>query len=157
MLTLVAVFDSSHKNVEGRHSQGAYALLLMERNAAGGIGGFCHVLDYSTKRSTRVCKSSFAAETLTRNRAAEVAQRMVAWIREVRYGTEDSRHLMAQPNVTPVHMVTDAHDLWSTIQCPRAYKGAGQSLCFYIGSLEGGFRGRKASGDDMGGHGGHAL
>jgi hypothetical protein len=111
-------------------------VLLCERNSARDIGGRCHVLEFSTKKSTRIARSSFAAETLAANKGSEVAIRLSGWLLEVEEGAEDVRSHMELPSLFPVQLVTDAFDLWTTLQCDKPYRGADQSVTLYVEALK---------------------
>jgi hypothetical protein len=135
-LKVCVVVDSSHRSNSSLHPQGAYMILLCERNAARDVGGRCHVLEFSTKKSTRIARSSFAAETLAANRGSEVGVKLAGWLREVEEGAEDVRTHMLLPSLLPVQLVTDAHDLWATLQCDKPYRGADQSCTLYVEALK---------------------
>jgi len=76
-----------------------------------------------------------AAEILSLNRAAEAVTRIAAWLHEVWYGVEDARELIGVANPLPCQLVSDAHDILSTLQCSRPYAGADESLSVYLEAL----------------------
>ena len=48
---------------------------------------------------------------------------------------ESARDLLAIPNPVPVQLVSDAHDIFATLQCSRPYQGADESLSSYMECL----------------------
>ena len=52
------------KNVDGKYSQGGYILFFCYQAAGeeSTLGGRVQLVEYSSKKSTRVAKSSWAAE-----------------------------------------------------------------------------------------------
>ena len=95
------VFDSSYKSVDDKCSQGAYMVLLQQHAEGGDCGRKSYVLEFSTRKSTLVARSSFAAE-LAANRASEAASRISSWLRGIRRGVESARELLNAPNLFPV-------------------------------------------------------
>ena len=102
----------------------------------------CHVLEFSTKKSTRVAKSSFAAELVAGNRCAEVLYRLGQWLVEMEVGAESVRDLLDVRPHFPLQLVTDAMDVFTTVQCPKPYVGTDQSVTLYVEALKEDLRGR---------------
>ena len=67
-LKLCVIIDSSHPSISKLHPQGAYLIALCSRNAANDVGGVMYVLEYSTKKSSRIARSSFATGNLAANK-----------------------------------------------------------------------------------------
>ena len=111
-------------------------VLLCEDSGPGSIGGLCHVLEYSTKKSTRIARSSFAAEILAANKASEAAMRIVDWLREIDEGVEGVREMIGSENFIPVQLVTDAKDVYLAVQCTRPYRGSDQSVGLYVEAIK---------------------
>ena len=133
---LICVSDASLKTGKAKVSQGGYFILLTEKTP-NKFGGICHVLEVSSKKATRVAKSSMAAEVLGLCRASEAGQRMTAWLHEIWYGAESASELI---EVKPkdglsTMLVTDAYDVYLTMRCPRPYQGQDLSMTTYVESL----------------------
>ena len=131
---VVGIADGALRKKSEKYSQGCLYVLLMEVKE-GHTGGVCHVLVFRTNRATRVSKSSMGAEVLIQVRCSEVCQRVAGWLHEIWYGVESARDLLAIPNPVPVQLVSDAHDIFATLQCSRPYQGADESLSSYMECL----------------------
>ena len=62
-------------------------------------------------------------------------QRTYFWLHEILYGLEEARDLLSLENPFPTQLITDAMDVFQTLQCSRPYMGAGESLCTYLECL----------------------
>jgi hypothetical protein len=133
-LKLIAIADGAIRKKNSKYSQGCYYILLVEV-LEGHTGGRCHVLQFKSNRATRVSKSSMSAEVLVLVRAAEALTRVAAWLSEIWYGADDARSLIGVKNPVPCQLVTDAFDVFQTLQCSRPYTGADESLAVYLESL----------------------
>ncbi len=63
-LKLVLVTDSAFANLVDKYSQGAWAIFLFASNARESVGGYGYLIVPGSRRSTRVCKSTWGAELL---------------------------------------------------------------------------------------------
>jgi hypothetical protein len=133
-LKLVAIADGALRKKSAKYSQGCFYILLTEVTE-GHVGGRCHVLLFRSNRATRVSKSSMAAEVLVLVRASEALARIAAWMHEIWYGVHEARELIGVANPITTQLITDAHDVYSTLQCSRPYAGADESLSVYLESL----------------------
>ena len=48
---------------------------------------------------------------------------------------DSARDLLSLKNPVPVQLVSDAHDIFATLQCSRPYQGADESLTSYMECL----------------------
>ena len=69
------------------------------------------------------------------NRCSEALQRISRWLYEILYGVTSARDLLDIAKPFPVQLVTDALDVYSTLQCSRPYAGADESLSAYLECL----------------------
>jgi hypothetical protein len=93
------------------------------------------VLDFKSKRATRVSKSSMGAEVLILVRASEALQKVASWIHEIWFGVDHARDFLDAPNPVPCQLITDANDVWLTMHCTKPYSGADDSLASYLECL----------------------
>ena len=84
------ISDSAFKNMKSRHSQGAYALLLVEV-VKGKVGGKAHVLEFASRKSRRVAKSTWAAELHAFINGLERLERLHDWLKEIYQGPSGLR------------------------------------------------------------------
>ena len=75
------------------------------------------------------------AEVLVLNRCSEALQRFSRWLYEILYGVTTARDLLEIVNPFPTQLVTDAMDVYSTLQCSRPHAGADESLSTYLECL----------------------
>ena len=133
-LKLVAIADGALRKKSEKYSQGCFYILIIEV-LEGDVGGRCWVVEFRSKRATRVSNSSMSAEILILVRASEALQRISAWLYEIFNGVECARDLLDLPNVFPTQLVSDAFDVFQTLQCSRPYQGADESLSTYLECL----------------------
>lgn len=131
-LKLVLVSDAGLRSRNTKYSQWCFWVLLMETD---NLGGPIHILEFRSKRGTRVSKSSMAAEILALCRASESGQRIGAWLSKIWYGSSGAAELLQRPMPIPVVLYTDADDCWLALRCSKPYAGADESLCLYLESL----------------------
>ena len=92
-------------------------------------------MEFRTERATRVSNSSMSAEVLILVRCSEAMRRISAWLHEIFYGSERARDLLDVENPFPTQLVSDAYDVFQTLQCSRPYQGADESLSTYLECL----------------------
>ena len=133
---LICVSDASLRTGKPKVSQGGYFIVLTE-NTPKKFGGVCHVLEVSSKKATRVAKSSMAAEILGLCRASEAGQRITAWLHEIWHGVDKAAELIDRNQVEGLTtcLVTDAYDVYLSMLCPRPYQGQDLSMTTYVESL----------------------
>jgi hypothetical protein len=134
---LVGVCDSSFKNILAKYSLGGYLIFLMEHDPENPIiGGRGHLIDFSAKQSTRVAKSTLAAELLSMTNMVENILKIGKFLEEIWYGVESASALRDRPRELIVEVATDAKDLYDVVRCLRGYHGADASLGIYVAALQ---------------------
>jgi len=84
---LVGVADSSFKSILSKYSLGGYLVFLMEHDPDNPIvGGRGHLIDFQAKQSTRVAKSTLAAELLAMTALIENLLKIAKFLEEIWYG-----------------------------------------------------------------------
>jgi len=84
-VALYTISDSAFKNMSDRKSQGGYTNLLVH-HVPGQVGGLCHVLEFGSRKSRRVAKSTWSAELHAFVVAAERLERIHDWVKEMFQG-----------------------------------------------------------------------
>ena len=116
------------------HSQSCYAVLLADMDLLNGDVGKFNVLDFRSHRMARVCRSSYAAETLGAEEgldAGELCRGFVAELRKINMASK-----MAYWEVCKVMMVgvTDAKDVFDRLTMDTGF-GVQKSLAFTVAAL----------------------
>lgn len=123
ILRIALISDSSWKKLEEKYSQGAL-IIGVTANKCGekrtAFGGRIHPLEGATKKSTRVSKSSWAAELLSAVRAEEKGSKLNSWLRELYCGfasaSEECKRLEFEgAGKIEVDLYLDAQDLIDSI------------------------------------------
>ena len=104
----------SHKLHDHHH------ILLTLCENGNSVGGYSHVLEVGSRRSTRVAKSTWAAELLAAIQVSERGQAIAGWLREIFQGVNSSDLLEAarQMNLETVvttQLVTDCRGLFDSV------------------------------------------
>ena len=83
---LLVVTDSAFKDLSSRHSQGAYAIFLGLSTNNDSVSGYAHLLQFNSRKSRRVVKSTWGAEMHALIAGLERAERLYYWLREIWQG-----------------------------------------------------------------------
>ena len=83
---ILVISDSAFKNLKSKHSQSGYVIPLVRSDRTGSVGGLCHVLEFNSRRSRRVVKSTWGAEMHAFIAALERAERIYYWLKEIWQG-----------------------------------------------------------------------
>ncbi|CAE7622613.1 unnamed protein product [Symbiodinium sp. CCMP2592] len=136
---LVTVSDAALGNVNADvkgnlklFSQGCYAVLLADEELVKGRRGVFNLLDFRSHKIARVCRSSYAAETLGVEEALDAGELCRAFLAEVRGASllRDRRSVYSVPLVA----VTDAKDVHDRCSNDLGF-GAQKSLVLTLASL----------------------
>ncbi|CAE7480196.1 unnamed protein product [Symbiodinium sp. CCMP2592] len=138
---LVTVSDAAlgnvnaDKTVKGNlklFSQGCYAVLLADEELVKGRRGVFNLLNFRSHKIARVCRSSYAAETLGVEEALDAGELCRAFLAEVRGASllRDRRSVYSVPLVA----VTDAKDVHDRCSNDLGF-GAQKSLVLTLASL----------------------
>lgn len=134
-LALYMISDSAFKNMSDRKSQGAYVLaLVLVRD--GLFGGVLHILEFMSRRSRRVAKSTWAAELLAFIVGCERLERLHAWLKEIYQGPSSARGLARleeqnEPFLDCVGCI-DCRGLWDTLTSPTVGSLLDVSMTVYL-------------------------
>ena len=142
---IVVVTDAALGNVDEQggtngetcqkvHSQSCYCVMLADPNLLKGQKGTFSVLDFRSHRIPRVCRSSYAAETLGAEEGLDSAELCRAFVAEARglpiYLKDGALHATHVPLVG----VTDAKDTFDCVSRDTGF-GNQKSLMFTISSI----------------------
>ena len=144
---LVVVTDSSLGTVtrdgsaeapplEKVYSQACYFVLLADKELMAGRPGKFNVLDTRSHRLTRVCRSSYAAETLGAEEAFDVGQLCRGFVAAARgYDLQGKAEIDRSLNAVPLTVVVDAKDVYDKAGSDTGSFGSQKSLAFTIAWL----------------------
>ena len=116
------------------HSQSCYAVLLADEQMMLGKHGHFNVLDFRSHRLQRVCRSSYAAETLGCEEgldAAELCRGFIAELRGIEVASRTGHINVCQVNLVGV---TDAKDVYDRLSQDVGF-GVQKSLAFSLAAL----------------------
>jgi hypothetical protein len=136
-LGLCVVSDSAFANLSTKHSQGGFVILLCWLTDENQVGGFSHVLDFSSQRSTRVARSTYAAELLALVKALERAELLLDWLSEMWYGLPEDG-IRGQINRGPMmkmSAVVDAKGLFDSLSAIDMGKLTDKTMLLYALSV----------------------
>ena len=83
---LTLITDNAFKNLSSRYSQGAYCILLTAVDSEDSVGGLSHVLEFNSRKSRRVVKSTWGAEMHSLLTGLERLERIYYWLKEIYQG-----------------------------------------------------------------------
>jgi hypothetical protein len=130
-LALLLLSDSAFANLSSKHSQGGFILMLCEISEEGQIGGPVHIIDFSSQRSTRVARSTFAAELLSATRGLERAELMLGWVTEIFQGVMNPRDALERESMIPLFAGIDAKGLFDCLAAREMGKLTDKSMLLY--------------------------
>lgn len=133
---LLCITDSAFKNTGSRHSQGAYTLVLVER-VAGRLGGRLHVLEFASRKSKRIAKSTWSAELHALLFGVERMERVAGWLQEVWHGPTGDRGLArlnkkSEATFVDCIAVVDCRGLWESVTSPAVGSLVDVSMQVYL-------------------------
>ena len=144
---LVVVTDSSLGTVtregsaeapplEKVYSQACYFVLLADRELLAGRPGKFNVLDTRSHRLSRICRSSYAAETLGAEEAFDVGQLCRGFVAAAKGLPLDGKHAIDRSiNSIPLTVVVDAKDTYDKASSDTSSFGSQKSLAFTVAWL----------------------
>ena len=138
---IVAVTDAALGNVHSNgctscdsmnkvHSQSCYAILLGDKELVSGKKGRFSILDFRSHRIARVCRSSYAAETLGAEEGLDAAELAKGFVAEA-LGLP-VHHMLATR--VPLTGVTDAKDCYDRVTSDTGF-GSQKSLMYSIANI----------------------
>jgi hypothetical protein len=132
-LKLVLISDSAFANVEEKRSQNAFVLCLMEVSNEGQLGGRIHVLDWSSRKSTRVARSTFMGELLAATAALERGEVLQMMLHEIwGNGFFTPRQMQEAEPIFAMESVVDARSLFDAVTSPDIGKITDKSCLIYL-------------------------
>ena len=143
---LMIVTDSSLGNVTGSgsgeaaplekvYSQACYYVLIADADLMSGRPGRFNVLDMRSHRLARVCRSSYASETLGAEEAFDIGQLCRGFLATARGYSMQKKDVDASLNSVPMHVVVDAKDVHDKANSDTSSFGSQQSLAFTVAWL----------------------
>ena len=121
-------------------SQAGYLVLYGDAELVAGRSGSFVVLDARRHRLQRVCRSSYAAETLGLEEAVDAGQLLRGLIAELRGLPTRSRFASASADSVPCTVVVDAKDTHDRVTSDTSSFGQQKSLAYTVSWLKQQFR-----------------
>ena len=116
------------------HSQSCYAVLYAEDELVQGRRGRFNVLDFRSHRIPRVCRSSYASETLGAEEGLDAGELARGFIAELRGVPVDGKEAYLKITAVPMLGVTDAKDTYDRVTQDTGF-GTQKSLAFTLAAL----------------------
>ena len=138
---LLVIPDNAFKNLKSKHSQGGYVLLLVRSGDIDSVGGLCHVLEFNSRKSRRVVKSTWGAEMHALISALERAERIYYWLKEIWQGPpgipgiDRVSTMMNTDNYITVQACIDCKGLYDSITSPVVGSLTDMSMQLYLLAL----------------------
>ncbi|OLP79745.1 Copia protein [Symbiodinium microadriaticum] len=143
---LMVVTDSALGNVmasgsatgaplEKVFSQACYFVLLADEDLMQGRQGRFNIVDARSHRLARVCRSSYAAETLGAEEGFDVGQLCRGFLATVRGDSLHKQSVDQSLNAVPLTVVVDAKDVFDKASSDTSSFGSQKSLAFTIAWL----------------------
>ena len=124
----------SGASTEKLHSQGCYAVLLADASMMAGLRGSFNVLDFRSHRIPRVCRSSYAAETLSAEEGMDAAELLRGFVAEARGYDVSGKDAYLQVARVSLVGVTHAKDTYDRITSDTGF-GSQKSLMFTVANM----------------------
>ena len=115
-------------------SQSCYAIMLADADLMQGRRGKFDLIDFRSHRLTRVCRSSYAAETLGVEEGMDAAELCRGFLAELRGLDMASKDAFWTVCMVPLVGVTDAKDTYDKLTKDTGF-GTQKSLSFTLASL----------------------
>ena len=116
------------------HSQSCYCIMLADEQLLSGKRGRFSVLDFRSHRIPRVCRSSYASETLGAEEGLDAAELSRGFVAEALGLPIHHRHGYLLAPKVPLTGVTDAKDCYDRVTSDVGF-GDQKSLMFSIASI----------------------
>jgi len=132
-LSLLVLSDAAFSNLHDRHSQLGYTILLVEMHDPSQFGGRVHVIEFGSKRSTRVTVSTFSGELQAALMGLERGQLVQYWMSEVWNGVPDGLEgLMHGEPAVRLETGVDARGLFDCLTAANIGKLTDKSTTLYV-------------------------
>ena len=116
------------------HSQSCYIVMLADGELMNGRKGRFNTLDFRSHRLARVCRSSYAAETMGAEEGFDAAELLRGFIAEARGIPVHGKDAYIQVTRVPLLGVTDAKDTYDRFTSDTGF-GTQKSLMFTIANM----------------------
>ena len=116
------------------HSQSCYIVMWVDDELLAGRSGRFNTVDFRSHRIPRVCRSSYAAETLGCEEGFDAAELLRGFFAEARGLPVHGKDAYLQVTRIPLVGVTDAKDTYDRINSDTGF-GSQKSLMFTIANL----------------------
>ena len=116
------------------HSQSCYAVLFADDELIQGRRGKFNVLDFRSHRIPRVCRSSYASETLGAEEGLDAGELARGFMAELRGISVDGKEAYLKITAVPMLGVTDAKDTFDRVTQDTGF-GTQKSLAFTLAAL----------------------
>ena len=142
---IVAVTDAALGNVDSNgctsgdsmnkvHSQSCYAILLGDKELVSGKKGRFSILDFRSHRIARVCRSSYAAETLGAEEGLDAAELAKGFVAEALGLPVHHKHGYLLASRVPLTGVTDAKVGYHRVTSDTGF-GSQKSLMYSMANI----------------------
>jgi len=129
---LLVLTDAAFANLQSRYSQLGYVILLVELLDSTQLGGMCHVLEFGSGKSPRVCTSTFSGELQAALRGLERGRLLQHWMTELWCGAQTAEELLSLEPVLPLDSVVDAKGLFDALAAPTMGKITDKNTVLYL-------------------------
>lgn len=116
----------------GCSGQACYFVLLADKQLMSGATGTFNVLDSRSHRIPRVCRSTYAAETLSTEEAFDVGRLCRGLVATVHDRNLYGKAAEVAMDSIPMQVVVDAKDVYDKTNSDTPSYGAQKSLAFTI-------------------------
>lgn len=131
MFRLLVFSDSAFINMNEKRSLGAYMILLVPLSNEY-FGRQCHILEFASRKSTRVAKSTYMAELLSAVQAIERAQLSSLWLSEIFYGHQRTCAIKDMPQQFEIELVIDCRGLFDSLAAAGLSKLTDKGAILYL-------------------------
>ena len=135
-LKLLMVADSAFTALDdaGLAIRGYFILLCEDRH--GELGGMIHIIDYTSRKQSHVCRATFAAELFAVLDGIGAALKVLACFEEVIKGSASAEELARRQEAgqysLPMHAVTDGKSVFDASSNPRGARTTEEHLLIHV-------------------------
>ena len=114
------------------YSQACYFVLVADPSLMSGQSGFFNILDSRSHRISRVCRSTYAAETLSAEEAFDIGQLCRGFVATVRGYNMVGKCSEKGMDMVDLTIVVDAKDVFDKTNSDTTTYGAQKSMAFTV-------------------------
>ena len=114
------------------YSQACYFVLVADPSLMSGQSGFFNILDARSHRISRVCRSTYAAETLAAEEAFDIGQLCRGFVATVRGYNMVGKCSEKGMDMVDLSIIVDAKDVYDKSNSDTTTYGAQKSMAFTV-------------------------